>query len=272
LNFIGTINANHLIPPQTAAQPEHAGSFEAAIPDQLIVQLGRKQRLQLFEESFHAAPVIVGAVYVFPLPQVYRQAAPAVADRGRQDPYVIFEARRVNEQGDLSAAPQLHVRKTKQGLHIALPKLLVEADLIEEILQAFELMFDIGIAQQPRGDMPQGKALVGEHYQQQLGQGLLGIFVVLRESAFENMVGLPGQIGIHNGSIIYFTVITCNIIDYRKKDHILWVMSGVRGGFDGQAWDFSPEFWGLTHKWTVGAVAAAVGLGIGILLNKSNNK
>src|SRR5699024_12544645 len=43
------------------------------------------------------------------------------------------------------------------------------------------------------------------------------------------MVGLPGQIGIHNGSIIYFTVITCNIIDYRKKDHILWVMSASTG-------------------------------------------
>src|SRR5699024_2027558 len=37
------------------------------------------------------------------------------------------------------------------------------------------------------------------------------------------------QIGIHNGSIIYFTVITCNIIDYRKKDHILWVMSASTG-------------------------------------------
>src|SRR5699024_639371 len=43
---------------------------------------------------------------------------------------------------------------------------------------------------------------------------------------------------IHNGSIIYFTVITCNIIDYRKKDHILWVMSARIGWGGLSAGDF----------------------------------
>src|SRR5699024_4907967 len=43
---------------------------------------------------------------------------------------------------------------------------------------------------------------------------------------------------------------------------------GVRGTFDGQAWDFSPKFWAATHKWASMAGAAIVGIGIGAMVDK----
>ncbi|MGB3850749.1 MAG: SDR family oxidoreductase [Tunicatimonas sp.] len=43
---------------------------------------------------------------------------------------------------------------------------------------------------------------------------------------------------------------------------------GAHGSFEGQSWDFSPQFWGVTHKWLTLAGVVAVVAGVGAAVNK----
>ena len=47
---------------------------------------------------------------------------------------------------------------------------------------------------------------------------------------------------------------------------------GAHGTFDAQSWDFSPQFWGVTHKWLTLAGVIAVAAGAGAALAKYGSK
>lgn len=56
-----------------------------------------------------------------------------------------------------------------------------------------------------------------------------------------------------------------NLWDPVAGDH------GAHGTFDAQSWDFSPQFWGATHKWLTFAGVAAVAVGVGAALAKGTS-
>ena len=45
---------------------------------------------------------------------------------------------------------------------------------------------------------------------------------------------------------------------------------GAHGSFEAQAWDFSPQFWGATHKWLTLAGVAAIAVGVGAAIAKNS--
>ncbi len=51
-----------------------------------------------------------------------------------------------------------------------------------------------------------------------------------------------------------------NLWDPVSGDH------GAHGTFEAQSWDFSPQFWGASHKWLTFAAVAAVVAGVGAAL------
>lgn len=59
------------------------------------------------------------------------------------------------------------------------------------------------------------------------------------------------------------------------RPHNLWEPvpgdHGAHGPFSAQSWDFSPQFWGVTHRWLTLAGVAAVAVGVGALLAKNSS-
>ena len=46
---------------------------------------------------------------------------------------------------------------------------------------------------------------------------------------------------------------------------------GAHGSFEAQSWDFSPQFWGVTHRWLTLAGVAAVAIGVGAAIANNSS-
>lgn len=59
-----------------------------------------------------------------------------------------------------------------------------------------------------------------------------------------------------------------------ERPHNLWEPvpgdHGAHGSLNAQSWDFSPQFWGATHRWLTLAGVAGIAVGVGALLAKNS--